>query len=709
MPAQLLAVHPSTTTNLQSTLKDTPYAFLQPTNELYTSSLSLLKSTVDPLASSISDIQQQRLEQARKKRKRGTAFDDSDILRLKKVHVEGFDVSQVWEQVRRVVDAAVTEVGREIEAKEEEIAADDSDDIEDESELGEEGVDWEYDGKDIDSEEEEGDEPEEDEITGDVDDMDDEEDEELDGDDTKFFSAEEDFNEDDQPQQEYIPDPNGLNDGFFSIDDFNRQSQLLEQADQRGDDDDAGDDEEEVDWNANPLGAGAAPGEADAANMDDDDDDDEEGGPTFGNMDLNAPEGDSGDENEEDMDDMDDGGLTNTNTIKYADFFAPPAKKGSNNKRGRPNPHNFPTVQEPPSGQPDEEENEQNVERTISAVHRDLFEDESEGDEEDVEALDPADPRSRRSNHERRRAALMEEIRKLEAANVAKREWTLSGEARAADRPMNSLLEEDLEFERAGKPVPVITAEVSESIEELIKRRILAQDFQDIIRRRPEDLATGKDGRRGRLDYELSDAKSKKSLAELYEDEHNKRTDPNYVDEKDEKTRKEHAEILALWRDISGKLDSLSSWHFKPKAAAPALDIRVDAPVVRLEDARPSAGIDAAGASMLAPQEVYKIGEAAERAEGEKTTRGGMVVADEEMSREERKRRRRRDKERQRKSGESKVATKPGKKEKEKEMLGDLKKGGVRVIGRKGDVTDVEGNKIREGGGAVQGAGSFKL
>ncbi|GAB7345516.1 hypothetical protein MBLNU457_3832t1 [Dothideomycetes sp. NU457] len=709
MPAQLLSVRPSATPDLQSTLKDTPYAFLQPTTDLYSSSLSLLKTTVDPLASSIWDIHQQRLEQARKKRKRGAAFDDNDVLRLKKVHIEGFDVGQVWEQVRRVVDAAVTEVGREIEAKEKEIAEEDIAEFdEDESELGEEGVDWEYDGEDVDGEDAEEDESEEDEVTGDVDDLDDEE-EDLDGDETKFFSAEEDLDdEDDQPQQEYIPDPNGLNDGFFSIDDFNRQSQLLEQADQRGDDDDAADDEENVDWNADPLAGGAAPQTADV-DMDGDDDDDEEGGPTFGNMDLNAPEGDSGDEDGFEDNDMDEGGLTNTNDIKYADFFAPPAKKASKNKRGRPNPHNFPTKQEPPSGRPDAEENEEDIERTISAVQRDLFEDESEGDEEELEALDPADPRSRRSNHERRRAALMEEIRKLEAANVAKREWTLSGEARAADRPMNSLLEEDLEFERAGKPVPVITAEVSESIEDLIKRRILAHDFQDIIRRRPDDLATGKDGRRGRLDYELSDAKSKKSLAELYEDEHNKRTDPNYVDEKDKKTRKEHAEILALWKDISSKLDSLSSWHFKPKAAAPALDIRVDAPVVRLEDARPSAGVDAAGASMLAPQEVYKVGEAAERAEGEKTTRGGMVVADEEMSRDERKRRRRREKERQRKSGESKVVSQPGKKEKEKEMLGDLKKGGVRVIGRKGDVTDVEGNKVREGGGGGQGAGSFKL
>lgn len=720
MPAAVVQPQASAS-SLPAFLRNEPHSFLQPSADIYASTLAQLKNTIDPLAASISQSQQDRLEQTRKKRKRGSAPGDEingEPLRLKRVHVDGFEVEQVWAQVRRVIDAAVGEVDRAVEQRKESARIAGTDDSEDEdeedmldgeevdSELGEEGVDWQYEGVDDDDEDEE--------VTGDVDD------EELDGEDedvdeTKFYSAEEDLEDQEGPQQEYVQDPNGLNDGFFSIDDFNRQSQLLEQADQRGDDDGAASDEEDVDWNADPTSAVAG---ADKQEMDEDmadeDEDDEEDGPTFGNADLNAPEGDSDEEGEEledgEMDDM--AGISNTNAVMYADFFAPPATKGSKKKRGRPNPHNFPAVQEPPGGAMDAEENEVEIERTISGVHRDLFDDETEDEDEDnLEKLDPADPRSRRSTHERKRAALAEEIRRLEAANVAKREWTLSGEARAADRPMNSLLEEDLEFERTGKPVPVITAEVSEGIEDLIKRRILAQDFNDLIRRRPDDLATGKDARRGRVNYELSDAKSKKSLAELYEEEHQKQTDPNYVDEQDEKTRKEQAEILGLWKDIVGKLDSLSSWHFKPKQAAPGLDIRVDAPAIQMEDARPSAGADAAGASMLAPQELYKVGEGVNKAEGETVTRGGAPLAQEEMSRDERKRRRRRDKERTKKSsqGQDKKKESGGKREKEKEMLGDLKRGGVRVIGKKGDVTDVEGRKVQAGQGQQIGAGRFKL
>lgn len=61
----------------------------------------------------------------------------------------------------------------------------------------------------------------------------------------------------------------------------------------------------------------------------------------------------------------------------------------------------------------------------------------------------------------------------LEAKNVAPKEWMLMGEANSRSRPVNSLLEQDLEFDRIMKPAPVITEESVGSLEDLIKRRIL--------------------------------------------------------------------------------------------------------------------------------------------------------------------------------------------------------------------------------------------
>lgn len=270
----------------------------------------------------------------------------------------------------------------------------------------------------------------------------------------------------------------------------------------------------------------------------------------------------------------------------------------------------------------------------------------------------------------------------------------------------------------------VVTAELSESLEELIKRRILAHEFQDLIRRRPDDLATGtSNSRRGLRDFELSEQKDKKSLAELYEDDHLKATDANYTDAASEKTTKAEAEIQTLWRALCANLDSLSSWNFRPRAPVPQLDVRVDAPAISIEDARP-AGVEAGStAGRLAPQEVYRAGDGVERALGETVTRGGGVVAREEMSRDEKRRRRRRDKERIAKkngnqgagAGAGKAVDEQGneksvKKNKEREMLGQLKRGGVRVIGKKGEMRDVEGNKVsaQTGGTAVR-ASALKL
>lgn len=724
------------TSVLLTTLSTTPHAFLQPPSTLHISALALAKRFLDPLAADVSDAQTQRQREARK-RKRG-ADGDEVPLRLRKVHLEGFGFEQVWEQARRVLDASRGEVERALPEIEDglvngesegpltnghagddgygdvkmvrfdedgfEVSGSEEKDDDDDVSLGEEGVDWEYDGEDVSGDEQvDGLEDENGEPAADGEDF---------ADDADELAEDEPFDE--EPAEEYKPDTFGLNDGFFSIDDFNRQSEFLEQQDARGDPDDgAASDEEDIDWDADPLSAD--PGSSRAPTKDEDvdvEDEDEEDGPTFGNVDLNAPEGASDDDMDDDeleageMDDM--GGLTNTNNIMYADFFAPPARKASKNKkkRGRPNPHNFPDAANGVATT-NAEEAEDDMERTMSRVQRDLFEDEDPAESEDeLENLDPSDPRSRRSNHERRQAALATEIRRLEAANVAKREWVLAGEARATDRPVNSLLEQDIEFERAGKPVPVITQEVSNDIEALIKRRILAREFDEVRKRRPDEVLAAST-RRGR--FELDDTKASKGLAEEYEEEHLKRTDPNYVDVKDEKLRKEHKEIEALWKDVCAKLDSLSSWHYRPKPAAASLEIRTDAPTISVEDARPSAGGDIGAASQLAPQEVYRPGEEKEKGNAEVVTKAGLPVAREEMSREQKLRRRRREKERIRKAGENDGKKVENKKAAEqKNVVGDLKRGGVRIIGKKGELRDVDGKAV-EGQRVRAGGGSFKL
>lgn len=706
---------------LLSSLSSSVHDFLQPSPSLHTAALVLAKRYLDPLALSTSNAQAQRQQDARRKRKRGQPdkYDSEPMLRMKQIYIEGLAVGQIWEQARRVMHASQEEIERsfpEAMVDNDEVGKPENmanrastqetvkmvafDEAEDEvgsssSELRDHEEDHisENQNHDFDVTSANGVEmPSEEELARFEIGKDSGDDLDLEKNDIETKSKE-----------VFVPDKHGLNDGFFSIDDFNRQSGFLEQQDARGDPDDgAASDEEDIDWGIDPAALGLPiKGAQSLGSEEAGDAEDEENGPTFGDADINGVDTDEASDAEADGENL---GTSNTNDIMYADFFAPPPRKASKSSRA------LPKTQPPPS-LAQEIDAEDDIQRTISAVRRDIFEDDLSPDESE-DALtpdsDPDAPLSRRSNHEKRQAKLAAEIRKLEAANVAKRDWTLSGEARAADRPLNSLLEEDLEFERAGKPIPVITAEVSEDIEALIKRRILAREFDEVIRRRPGDLVTGKDSRRGR--FELDDSKPQQSLADIYEAEHLESVDPEgYVSKRDEKLQEEQEVIKKLWADVSAKLDALSSWHYKPKPPEASINVVADVATISMEDARPSAGGDA-GESMLAPQEIYKAGEGADK-KREVVPKSGLVKAREEMTREEKLRRRRREKERIRKAGglaEGKIPE--GKKSKDrKEVVGQLKRGGVKVIGKKGELKDVDGKAAEGRKGVAVSSRTYKL
>ncbi|RFU73250.1 u3 snornp [Trichoderma arundinaceum] len=735
----LVAVPPISSTNvngsennklllalLESLRPEKRHVFLQPDDALPTGSLNVVKETLEGFAAEVSEEQEVRLKESRKRKREGWRREEIDVLKLRKVYVDGFETEQVWQQARRIIGSVLKFSGGLLDELEEEGQLevgkkdDDSDNNEDEDEDEDEDDD-DDEGEEIGVEEESFDEDlyrtqidePEDEAEADIEELENGLQEELDEDD----DDEED--EDEEDGAEYVEDPDGLNDGFFNLDEFNRQSQYFEDQDARGDPNtDRASDDEDIDWDTDPLTQSKSGSKKSSdRKLDDDDedplqgeddeeeDDDEEDGPTFGDMALDAPEGESDDEaiNDEAMDD--EGMDLNANGVYYKDFFAPPPKKS---KGGKPKK----SVRFQPE-QPAEED----VDRAMADVRRDLFDDESDNDSEDaLSDVSAGDPKSRRSAHERRQAKLAEEIRKLEAASVAKREWTLSGEAAAADRPLNSLLEEDLDFEHVGKPIPVITPEVTEGIEDMIKRRILAQQFDEVLRRRPDAEAVPSGTRRGMV--EVDDSKPSKGLAEVYEEEHVKNANPDtYVSQSDEKLQREEKEVEALWKDVSARLDALSSWHYKPKPSAPTVSVVADVAAVAMEDAQPTTASAITGeSSRMAPQEVYKAG-AANAAQGEVVTSGGLPLARQEMSREDKLRRRRRAKERMRKAGGADAAstgangakkTLSTRAKMQRDTIAELKKGGVKVINRKGEITDVEGKKTKVTAKIASG-GSYKL
>lgn len=727
--------HPDPHQDIIAALSTSSHCFLQPTSALHTTAVLAAKRFLDPLASSVSEAQEVRKRENRKKRKRGDyeSHAQGKILQLREVYTEGFVIGQIWEQAKRILDAATDEVERDL--KKTQASQADLDGIEgdlqhakshtkkvhfDEDEFE---TDLDVDEDDLDAAIEtflDGDPDLEDEDIQQREDREAEDVEDIADEDIEDIQNSEEYSETEERPQIYVPDPNGLNDGFFSIDDFNKHSKFLEQQDAMGDEDNPSD-EDEVDWDADPLATplptelGNSELEADDATGSEDGD-----GPTFGNADLDAPTEDE-DEDEENLD-LEDSmpGLDNTNDIKYADFFEPPAQKPSKSKRLRA----LPKTQPPPRTATDTEtveEIDNDIQRAISDVRRDLLDSDDEppstdDDDNQDQPIRPSSTTPNLSTHEKQRAKISAEIRRLEAAAISKRDWTLSGEARAADRPLNSLIEEDLEFERAGKPVPVITAEVSEGMEALIKRRILGREFDEVVRRRPEALGAAGTARRGRV--EIDDTRPSQGLADIYEAEHLKVTDPGYVDQRSTALKKQHGEIARLWKDVSAKLDVLSNLHFKPKRAEVSVQVVGDKPTISMEDARPGAAEGGGAESRLAPHEIYAPGEQG-KAKGEIMGKAGMARSKEEMTKEERLRKRRRDKERAKKrKGSDAVVSLPESRKggrhaekvrEKKNILDELRKGGVKVVGKTGSVEEIDGKRRKGQMAAEPRSTAYKL
>jgi U3 small nucleolar RNA-associated protein MPP10 len=730
----------ATTAFLEAVSPENRHIFLQPSLSILNGSLELTKHALDRVAPQVSDEQQQRLREANKKRKR-VGGDRTEVLKVRKLHVDGLETGQIWQQAKRIIASALQQSGtllKEMEEQREIELVNDNAQTEDISPsltfddsgsgLRESGQEEESDtsGSGTGMEDDSLASEEEDLMEG-MSDLDGEDpgspdafqreesgDESVDGESEEAGSEESEaggLGSAEEPSEATA----ALNDDFFSLHDFNKQTRWFEDQDARGDPNtDHASDDEALDWHADPFGSSAPSRSKDSKKTntsnsvavadfgisgDAEESDDQDDGPRFEDMDLFAPEGASDDEDATGMDDVEAEMDLTANDIYYKDFFAPPPRKAKKAGTKRP-PELSKTVQ------PDQAD----VDRAMDLVKRDLFDDDHEGSESEdaLSDVSAGDPKARRSAHERRQAKLSQEIRQLEAELVNERPWMLSGEAAAVDRPVNSLLEEDFDFEHAGKPIPVVTEEVSESIEGMIKRRILAQEFDEVVRRRPDSLGDPTGTRRGLVD--VDDNKAKQSLAEIYEEEHVKNSNPNsYVSKADKKLQEEEKEVEQMWKAISARLDALSSWSFKPKPATPTLTVVADVATVTMEDAQPTTAQGVAGGeSMLAPQEVYKAGKDT-AGEGEVVAKSGLPVAKQEMSREEKLRRRRREKERKRKATGIE-ASKPVSRTAQirNETLGSLKRGGVTVINRKGEMVGMDG-KATTGPKAVSSSGSFKL
>ncbi|GAA6011699.1 hypothetical protein JCM11491_000721 [Sporobolomyces phaffii] len=295
------------------------------------------------------------------------------------------------------------------------------------------------------------------------------------------------------------------------------------------------------------------------------------------------------------------------------------------------------------------------------------------------------------SKYERRLLALSDQIAALEQQNVGPKDWATLGEAQSRDRPTNSLLDEDLEFERMGKSAPVVTEETTKSIEDLIKQRILDNNFDDVERRRAIDPNAFLPSRY----LELQDSQSQKSLAEIYAEDYEKSKDKEegraVTNELDKDLEKKHQEIEDLFEELAGKLDALSNARFTPKAPKATIETVSNVASVSMESALPTTN---SASTLLAPEEVYSA--AKQLTASDKST---LTPAEKKALRQKERAERKTVHERVERAKDAKLKKRgiKGEKERAREQLVGTK--GVTVIG-KGGKEEKATNKKRKRGDA---------
>eukprot|EP01038_Epipyxis_sp_PR26KG_P005683 gene5683-7845_t len=257
-----------------------------------------------------------------------------------------------------------------------------------------------------------------------------------------------------------------------------------------------------------------------------------------------------------------------------------------------------------------EDANDSDEEDDIDFVQNYLYEDDGDNEDENDASyrysdffVDENDEKQGKSKKKKltsfagKASLISSHIDDLEQDLMKPKSWELRGEVKGEDRPENSLLELSADIERASKPKQLITQEYTSSIEELIRKRIKDQKFDDLIVSKIADIPKSNE------DFELAQEKSSKGLGEIYAEEFlakSLKSGPDVVSKEIEESRNE---ALILFEKVSRELDALSRFYYTPKPVVPEMNIaNVTANVSSLafEEATP---LFQTTASSLAPEQ----------------------------------------------------------------------------------------------------------
>lgn len=202
-----------------------------------------------------------------------------------------------------------------------------------------------------------------------------------------------------------------------------------------------------------------------------------------------------------------------------------------------------------------------------------LYGEEDEDDEDDEEYNDEEDEsnesKTLKTPFELEQERLLAKMEKLEERHVADKEWQEIGEVDAKKRPKNSLVEEGkLTFEHAHKAKPVISEEVTRDLESIIISRIVSGIFDDPVK--PEESDKNEDLKQ---DVQLEHEKSKKSLAQIYEEMYLKKVEGVDIEEEKKEDPVVKATKQKILKQVSDLLQVLNQMSTFTYVAPPRIDL----------------------------------------------------------------------------------------------------------------------------------------
>ena len=194
--------------------------------------------------------------------------------------------------------------------------------------------------------------------------------------------------------------------------------------------------------------------------------------------------------------------------------------------------------------------------------------------------------------------AIQNRINELEDSIIAEKTWAMKGEATAHDRDRNSLVDfEGISFDMGALTKPVLTADHEEHVNEVIKERIAASLYDDVVRIVLEEKNDGPV-------KELSTTKSAKSLSEIYADQYaeQKAQMTGAKTEAQIRNQVQQQELIEEWEKLSWALDSLSNFYYvPPPPTKEKISINTSASAVVMEDITPGT---VSSAQVVAPEQI---------------------------------------------------------------------------------------------------------